>query len=48
MILLTRGLFPNAEKAAYISQIYKSGDKAAIDNYRRISVLSIDIVRLDC
>ena len=39
MSLLTCGLFPNAEKAANMSPIYKSGDKAAIDNYRRISVL---------
>ena len=38
---LTCGLFPNAEKAAKISPIYKSGDRAAIDNYRPISVLPV-------
>jgi hypothetical protein len=38
---LTCGLFPNAEKTAKISPIYKFEDKTALDNYRPISVLPV-------
>ncbi len=37
---LLSGLFPNSEKCARVTPIYKSGEKSNFDNYRPISVLN--------
>ena len=38
---LRSGSFPNSEKCARLTPIYKSGEKSNFDNYRPISVLNI-------
>lgn len=44
-ILVNRSLqsaqFPNAEKIARITPVYKSGEKTQLDNYRPISILPV-------
>ena len=37
---LSTGIFPSSWKNSYIYPIYKSGDKAEVQNYRPISILS--------
>ena len=38
---ISKGVFPNELKLAYVTPVYKSGDKFSINNYRPVSVISV-------
>ena len=40
-LCLRQSIFPNAEKLAHVTPIYKSADQSLMDNYRPISVLPV-------
>ena len=40
-LCLRQSIFPNAEKLANVTPIFKSGDQSSMDNYRPISVLPV-------
>ncbi len=41
LLCLRQSIFPNAEKLANVTPIYKSADQSLMDNYRPISVLPV-------
>ena len=47
-LCLRQSIFPDAEKLAYVTPVFKSEDQSVMDNYRPISVLPVLAKIIEC